>query len=74
MCLIMGGGNANMWHDHMYVHCTILKSLSHAITMQFFKKSNMVDQGCMYGVYKLSYRIPIFNSLATIIQLTDFHN
>jgi hypothetical protein len=27
---------------------------------------------CMYGVHKLLYRRPIFNSLATIIQLTNF--
>jgi hypothetical protein len=34
----------------------------------------MVDCMCMYNVDKLSYRRPIFNSIATIIQLTDFSN
>jgi hypothetical protein len=27
---------------------------------------------CMYNVYKLPHKIFIFNSFATIIQLTDF--
>jgi len=40
--------------------------------MQFLKKLNMVDYICMYDVYKLLYRRPIFNSLAIIIQLIDF--
>jgi hypothetical protein len=40
--------------------------------MQLFKKLDMIDYICMYNVYKLSYRKPIFNSLATIIQLIDF--
>ena len=82
----MGGGNVDMWHDHMYVHyiqlqhnccfsgtfTTILKQLPHVTTMQLFKKSNMVDYICMYDVYKLPYKRPIFNSFATIIQLIDF--
>ncbi len=21
---IMDGGNVNMWHDHMYAHCTLV--------------------------------------------------
>jgi len=46
--------------------------LPHATTMQLFKKSNMVDYICMHDMYKLPYRKPIFNSLGTIIQLTDF--
>jgi hypothetical protein len=44
----------------------------HAITMQLLKKSNMVDYICMYDVYKLLYKRPIFNSLVTMIQQTDF--
>jgi hypothetical protein len=28
----------------------------------------MVDYGCMWGVYRLLYKIPIFNSPATIVQ------
>jgi len=40
--------------------------LSHATTMQFLKKSNMVDYGCMYDVYKLLYR---FDSFSTHLQL-----
>ncbi len=40
--------------------------------MQLLKKSNMVDYICMYDVYKLLYRKPIFTSPGTIIQLTDF--
>jgi hypothetical protein len=40
--------------------------------MQLLKKSNMIDYICMYDVYKLMYRRPIFNSLATIRQLIDF--
>jgi hypothetical protein len=40
--------------------------------MQLLKKSNMVDYECMYGAYKLLYRKPIFNSLATIKQLINF--
>jgi hypothetical protein len=31
------------------------------------KKSNMVDYICMYDVYKLSYKRPIFNSRIIII-------
>jgi hypothetical protein len=23
----MGGGNVNMWHDHIYVHCTLVAHL-----------------------------------------------
>jgi len=45
----------------------VLKYLLHAITMQLFKKSNMVHYIYMYDVYKLPYRIPIFNSFAIII-------
>jgi hypothetical protein len=33
---------------------------------------NIIDYGCMYDVYKLLYKLPIFNSLAIIIQLNDF--
>jgi hypothetical protein len=33
---------------------------------------NMVDYIYMYDVYKSSYKIFIFNALATIIQLIDF--
>jgi hypothetical protein len=40
--------------------------------MQFLKKFDMVDYVCMYNVYKLQYKKPIFNSLAIIIQQTDF--
>jgi hypothetical protein len=40
--------------------------------MQLLKKSNMVDYICMYDVYKLLYKGPIFNSIAIIIQLTEF--
>jgi hypothetical protein len=36
------------------------------------KVKNIVDHICMYNVYKLLYRRPIFNSLATIIPLTNF--
>jgi hypothetical protein len=25
MYSIMGGGNVDMWHDRMYVHCTYLQ-------------------------------------------------
>jgi hypothetical protein len=77
----MGGGNVDTWHGCMYVYCTwlqhsccfndtfiiIIKQLPHATTIQFLKKSNMVDYICMYDVYRLSYRRPIFNSLVTII-------
>ncbi len=80
----MGGGNVDMWTCGM-IACmyivfscnivvafrTILKQLPHVITMQLKKNSNMGDYICMYDVYKLSYRRPIFNSLATI-QLIDF--
>jgi hypothetical protein len=40
--------------------------------MQLLKKFDMVDYICMYNVYKLQYKRPIFNSLAIIIQLIDF--
>jgi hypothetical protein len=40
--------------------------------MQLLKKMNMVDYICMYDVYKLLYKKPIFNTLVIIIQLTDF--
>ncbi len=83
---VMGGGNMDIGHDHIYVHytlvatqcclsgtfTTILKQLSHVTTMSLLKKSNMVDYICMYDVYKLTYIIPIFDSLANIIQLTNF--
>jgi len=46
--------------------------VAHAITMQLLKKSNMVNYIFMYDVYKMSYTKPIFNSLVTIIQLTNF--
>jgi hypothetical protein len=45
--------------------------LPHAITMQLSKKWKMIDYIYMYYVYKLPYKIPIFNSLATIIQLIN---
>jgi hypothetical protein len=32
----------------------------------------MVDYLCMYDVYKLLYRRPIFNLFTNIIQLIDF--
>jgi hypothetical protein len=32
----------------------------------------MVDYICMYDVYKLLYKIRIFNSLVIIIQIIDF--
>ncbi len=32
----------------------------------------MVDYTYMYNVYKLLYRRPIFNSITTIIRLTNF--
>jgi len=50
MYTIMGNGNVDAWHDRMYVH-----QICHIITMQLFKKSNMVDYGCMYDAYILSY-------------------
>jgi hypothetical protein len=78
----MGNGNVDTWHDRMYVHQILLVTYllhrwhicnsCHIITMQLFKKSNMVDYGCMYDAYILSYKKHIFNSLATIIQLIDF--
>jgi hypothetical protein len=40
--------------------------------MQLLKKSNAVDYICMYDVYKLLYKRPIFNLFAIIIQLADF--
>jgi hypothetical protein len=40
--------------------------------MQLLKKFDMVDYICMYNVYKLQYKKPIFNSLVIIIQLIDF--
>jgi hypothetical protein len=40
--------------------------------MQLLKKSNMVDYIYMYDVYKLSYKKLIFNSLAIMIELTNF--
>jgi hypothetical protein len=49
----------------------VLKKLPHAITIELLKKSIMVDYICMYNVYKLLYRRPIFNSLAIIIQLIN---
>jgi hypothetical protein len=50
----------------------ILKWLPHATIMQLLKELNMVDYICIYDVYKLPYKKPIFNSLTTIIQLIDF--
>jgi hypothetical protein len=40
--------------------------------MQFLKKSNMVNYICMYDVYKLPYKRPIFKSLVITIQPIDF--
>jgi len=40
--------------------------------MQLKKKSNMINYKCMYDMYKLSYKKPIFNSFTIIIQLTNF--
>jgi hypothetical protein len=40
--------------------------------MQLLKKLNIIDYVCMYDVYKLLYKTPIFNLFVTIIQQTDF--
>ncbi len=83
---LMGGGNVNMWHDRMYVHCTLVatqlliqchiyNNSKISATCKYnasFEKSNTFDYICIYDIYKLLYKRSIFNSLATIIQLTNF--
>jgi len=54
----------------LYNNCNIvvtlvahLQQFKNNCQMQFLKKLNMVDYICMYDVYKLLYKRPIFNSL-----------
>ncbi len=85
MYSIIGDGNTNMWHDCIYVHGLIVTQLLFWLhiynnfkvvaTCNYnatFEKLNMIDYICMYDIYKLSYKKPIFNSLVTIVQLIDF--
>ncbi len=45
---ILGGGNVNMWHDHMYVHCTLItKQLS--FQWHIYNSSKVVFT-CNYNV------------------------
>jgi hypothetical protein len=60
------------WKKIIKKHLIATKVVATCNYNDILKKSNMVDYICMYDVYKLPYRIFIFNSLATILQLTDF--
>ncbi len=51
---------------------TVLTQLHITITMQFFKKSNIVEYMHKYGVYKLLYMKHMQNQSATIEQLVYF--
>ncbi len=45
---MMGDGNVNMWHDHMYVHCTLVAM---QLTLQWHMYNSFkVVATCNYNV------------------------